>query len=59
MGKYINSLKIVLAEQRKTNLWLVRELGKDPETVSKWCPNTVKPSLEKLTAIAECLNVDI
>ena len=59
MGKYINRLKVVLAEQRKTNLWLARELGKDPATVSKWCTNTAQPSLETLTAIAECLNVDI
>ncbi len=59
MGKYINRLKVVLAEQRKTNLWLAKELGKDPATVSKWCTNTSQPSLETLTAIAECLNVDI
>lgn len=59
MGKYINRIKVVLAEQRKTNLWLARELSKDPATVSKWCTNTAQPSLETLTAIAECLNVDI
>ena len=59
MGKYINRIKVVLAEQRKTNLWLARELGKDPATVSKWCTNTAQPSLETLTAIAKCLNVDI
>ena len=59
MGKYINRLKVVLAKQRKTNLWLARELGKDPATVSKWCINTAQPSLETLTAIADCLDVDI
>ena len=59
MGKYINRLKVVLAEQRKTNIWLARELGKDPATVSKWCTNTAQPSLETLTDIAQCLNVDI
>ena len=52
MAKYINRLKVVLAEQHK-------ELGKDPATVSKWCTNTAQPSLETLTSIAECLNVDI
>ncbi|MDE6785739.1 MAG: helix-turn-helix transcriptional regulator, partial [Muribaculaceae bacterium] len=36
-----------------------KKLGKDPATVSKWCTNTAQPSLETLTAIAECLNVDI
>ncbi|GFI51801.1 helix-turn-helix transcriptional regulator [uncultured Duncaniella sp.] len=59
MAKYINRLKVVLAEQHKTNLWLAKELGKDPATVSKWCTNTAQPSLETLTYIAECLNVDI
>ncbi|WP_303028017.1 helix-turn-helix transcriptional regulator [Duncaniella muris] len=46
MAKYINRIKVVLAEQHKTNLWLARELGKDPATVSKWCTNTAQPSLE-------------
>ena len=59
MNRYINRLKIVLAEQRKTNLWLAKELGKDPATVSKWCTNTAQPSLETLTEIAQCLKIDI
>lgn len=59
MAKYINRLKVVLAEQHKTNLWLAKTLGKDPATVSKWCTNTSQPSLETLHAIAECLNVDV
>ncbi len=59
MAKYINRLKVVLAEQHKTNLWLAKELGKDPATVSKWCTNTAQPSLETLTAIAECLHIDV
>lgn len=59
MAKYINRLKVVLAEQHKTNLLLAKKLGKDPATVSKWCTNTAQPSLETLTAIAESLNVDI
>ena len=59
MKKQINRLKVVLAEQRKTNLWLARELGKDPATVSKWCTNTAQPSLETLSEIAMSLKVDI
>ena len=59
MAKDINRLKVVLAEQHKTNLWLAKELGKDPATVSKWSTNTAQPSLETLTTIAECLNVDV
>ncbi len=59
MAKYINRIKAVLAEQHKTNLWLAGELGKDPATISKWCTNSAQPSLETLTEIATCLNVDI
>ena len=59
MAKYINRLKVVLAEQHKTNLWLSKKLGKDPATVSKWCTNTAQPSLETLLDIAECLNIDV
>lgn len=59
MGKDINRLKIVLAEQKKTNKWLAQQLGKDPATVSKWCTNTAQPSLETLSEIAQCLNVDV
>lgn len=39
MTKSLNRLKVVLAEQRKTNKWLAEQLGKDVTTVSKWCTN--------------------
>ena len=56
MAKYINRLKVVLAEQHKTNLWLAKTLGKDPATVSKWCTNTAQPSLETLHDLSEVRN---
>lgn len=59
MAKYLNRLKVVLAEQHKTNLWLSQTLGKDPATVSKWCTNTAQPSLEMLHIIADCLKIDV
>lgn len=59
MAKYLNRLKVVLAEQHKTNLWLSQMLGKDRATVSKWCINTAQPSLETLHAIADCLKIDV
>lgn len=59
MGKDINRLKVVLVEKKKTSKWLAEQLGKDPATISKWCTNTVQPSLETLTTISELLNVDI
>jgi DNA-binding Xre family transcriptional regulator len=33
--KDINRLKVVLAEKKRTNKWLAKQLGKDPATVSK------------------------
>ena len=59
MSKDINRLKVVLAEKKRTNKWLAEQLGKDPATVSKWCPNTIQPNVETLVEIAKCLNVEI
>ena len=54
-----NRIKVVLAEQMRTNKWLAEQLGKDPATVSKWCTNTMQPNLETLVAIAKALDVDV
>ena len=59
MVKDINRLKVVLAEQKRTNKWLAEELGKDPASVSKWCNNASQPSLETLVEIDRSLNVDV
>lgn len=58
MGKE-NRLKVVLAEEKRSNKWLSEQLGKDQATVSKWSTNTSQPNLETLRKIAEILNVDI
>lgn len=55
----INRLKIVLAENDKTNKWLSEQLGKSEVTVSRWVTNEVQPSLETMTKIAQLLNIDI
>ena len=57
MAQDINRLKVVLAEQKRTNKWLAEQLGKDPASVSKWCTNASQPSLETLVEIAISLNV--
>ena len=57
--KYFNRIKVVLAEQRRTNKWLAEELGKDQATVSKWVTNSAQPSLDMLIKIAQVLDVDI
>lgn len=49
----------MLVEKRRTNKWLAEQLGKDPATVSKWCTNTIQPSLDTLLRIAELLDVQI
>ncbi|MCE6988050.1 helix-turn-helix transcriptional regulator [Dyadobacter sp. CY323] len=55
----INRIKLVLAEQEKTNRDLARELGKAESTVSRWCTNDAQPSLEMLYEISVLLKVDI
>lgn len=57
--KAINRLKVVLAEQGRTNKWLSEKLGKNTATVSRWCTNEMQPSLETLVEIAEVLGVDV
>ena len=59
MAQDINRLKVVLAEQKRTNKWLAEQLGKAPASVSKWCTNASQPSLETLVEIARSLNVDV
>lgn len=55
----INRIKVVLAEKKRTNRWLAKEIGKDPATVSKWCTNSSQPDLSTLKKVAELLDVDV
>ncbi|WP_312364266.1 helix-turn-helix transcriptional regulator [Sphingobacterium sp.] len=55
----INRLKIVLAENDKTNKWLAEQLGKSEVTVSRWVTNEVQPSVDTMAQIAQLLNIDI
>lgn len=52
-------MKIVLAEEQKSNKWLAEQLGKDQATISKWVTNTSQPDLKNLLRIAKTLNVDV
>lgn len=54
-----NRIKAVLAENRKTNLWLSAELQVNRTTVSKWCTNEVQPKMESLFRIADALEVNV
>lgn len=55
----INRLKIVLAEDQKSNKWLAEQLGKDQATISTWVTNASQPDLNNLLRIAKALNVDV
>ena len=52
-------MKIVLAEEQKSNKWLAEQLGKDQATISKWVTNASQPDLKNLLRIAKALNVDV
>lgn len=55
----VNRLKIVLAEEQKSNKWLAEQLGKDQATISKWVTNSSQPDLKNLLRIAKTLNADV
>lgn len=55
----VNRLKIVLAEEQKSNKWLAEQLCKDQATISKWVTNASQPDLKNLLRIAKALNVDV
>ena len=55
----INRLKILLAEKKKTNRWLVEQLDVNATTVSKWCTNSSQPSVEMIFRIMKALDADI
>lgn len=57
--KQINRIRVVLAEQDRTNKWLSERVNKNRTTVSRWCTNDMQPSLETLVEIADALNVDV
>jgi DNA-binding XRE family transcriptional regulator len=55
----INRLKVVLAEQNRTNRWLADQLGVNEGTVSHWVTNNKQPSVETFYKIATILQIDI
>jgi transcriptional regulator with XRE-family HTH domain len=57
--KELNRLKVVLVEKKRTGKWLAKQLDKDPATISRWCSNSIQPSVETFAKIAELLNVDM
>ena len=57
--KEVNRIKVVLAEKKRTSKWLAEQIGKNPATVSKWCTNTIQPSMDTLLDTANPLEMNI
>lgn len=57
--KAINRNTAVLAGKQVSGKWPAKEIGRAKNTVSRWCSNTVQPSLEELIRVAKVLEVDI
>lgn len=58
-NKDLNRLKVILAEKKKSNLWLSKQLGCAPTTVSKWCTNSSQPPSEMHLRITKLLKVEL
>ena len=54
-----NRIKVVLADKQRTNEWLAEQLGKEKNTILKWCTNPSQPDLESLLKTARLLDVEI
>lgn len=59
MAEDFNRLKVLLAEQKKSNKWLSEQLNVGQATISKWCTNKGQPSLETAKKIADLLEVSL
>lgn len=59
MGQGYNRIKAVLAEKGRNNNWLAEQLNVNINTVSKWCTNTMQPTVERLFEIAKVLDVNV
>lgn len=55
----MNRIRIILAEQNRTNKWLAEKIGISATTVSRWVQNKNQPTLNKLVEVAKLLNVDV
>ncbi len=48
----------MLTEKKRSDKWLTEQIGIDSATVSKWCTNTLQPSLETLLDMVGLLDVN-
>lgn len=54
-----NRIKAVLAEKGVTSIGLAGKLKMNKSTISKWCTNSMQPTVETLFEIARVLEVDV
>jgi len=57
--KDLNRIKVVLAEKKKTQVWLREQIGFSTRTINLWCTNKKQPNVEDLDKVAIALGVDI
>ena len=57
--KKLNRLKVVMAENDLSIIWLSEKLGVSQATVSKWISNFSQPNIETLIKISKVLNVEV
>jgi putative transcriptional regulator len=55
----INRIRVILAEQERSNKWLAEQLNVSEVTISRWVNNSQQPAVEMFLKIAEVLKVDI
>ncbi len=56
--KPLNRIKVVLVEKNKTGKWLAEQLDRDPASISRWCSNSIQPSIDTLDKVADLLGVN-
>lgn len=55
---FVSTYMLQLPDKKTLENFLLKQLGKDPTTISKWCTNQSQPTLEILLRIAELLDVN-
>jgi len=55
MDKDFNRIKVVLADKKRTNKWLAKQLGKDPATVSNGVPILPSQALRSCLLLSNAL----
>lgn len=55
----LNRIKEVLIEQKRSQLWLAKELGKSLGMINNYACNRIQPTLDVLYRISEILDVDL